>query len=79
MEQVHLAWVKSLSDIRPHAVTIVDSFSIRPGMLQSNIGHEDGGIYEKMMHHVKYDTPTSHLKKYPGFDKYLKPLLAPKL
>lgn len=39
MEQIHNAWVKSLSDIRPHAVAIVDSFGIRPGLLQSNLGH----------------------------------------
>ena len=75
----HQIWLDSLEKIRPHAVNIVDSFGIRDGLLQSTIGHSEGGIYERIMDHVLHNNPTASMERYPGFDKYIWPILKPKL
>ncbi len=72
-------WHSTMVQLRPHAVNLVDGFGIRDGLLQSTLGHSEGGVYERIMDHVKNKNPTASMKKYPGFDTYLKPLLKPKL
>ena len=76
---MHSRWLKSLSELRPHLVTLVDSFIIRDGLLSSTIGHSEGGIYERIMDHVKNKNPTAGTVSYSGFEKYIRPMLKPKL
>lgn len=72
-------WLNTFKIIREHAVNLVDGFGIRDGMLQSTLGHSEGGVYERILAHVQHSNPTAGMKEYPGFAKYVRPLLRAKL
>ena len=42
-------WLNTFKIIREHAVNLVDGFGIRDGMLQSTLGHSEGGVYERIL------------------------------
>jgi acyl-CoA oxidase len=63
-----------LSQLRPNAVGIVDSFDFHDETLRSTLGAWDGQVYERMFEAAS----KSPLNKDPvneSFQKYLKPLL----
>ncbi len=68
LERIHHRWLDTLKQLRPNLITIVDAFMIRDGMLVSTLGHSKGGIYERIMHHVKENNPTAGKDSYEGFE-----------
>nr|CAD7596178.1 unnamed protein product [Timema genevievae] len=68
-------WLETLlAQIRPNAVSIVDSFDICDEVLSSALGARDGKVYERLFE----EAAKSPLNKEPvnkSFHKYLKPFL----
>lgn len=79
LEVVHGRWLRSLKELRPHLVSLVDCFLVRDGLLMSTLGHSEGGIYERIMDHVVQKNPTAGKDSYAGFEKYIRPMLKPKI
>jgi acyl-CoA oxidase len=51
------AVMKLLKEIRPHAVSLVDSWGFDDWVLDSSLGREDGKVYEDMFHRASELNP----------------------
>ncbi|XP_075992747.1 acyl-coenzyme A oxidase 1-like [Anticarsia gemmatalis] len=69
---------RSLSNIRPNAVGLVDSFDIDDVFLQSTLGAYDGRVYERLMAEA-LKSPLNAEPVNQSFHKYLKPFMQAKL
>lgn len=65
---------KLLSEIRPNAVGLVDSFDIRDEILASTLGAYDGNVYERLFEEA-CKSPLNSEPVNKSFDLYLKPFL----
>lgn len=68
-------WQDSLlEEIRPNAVSLVDSFDIADEILSSALGSWDGNVYERLYAEAKR-SPMNSKPVDESFQKYLKPFL----
>lgn len=65
---------KLLEEIRPNAVSLVDSFDIDDEILASPLGAWDGNVYERLFEEAKR-SPLNAKPVNDSFHKYLKPFL----
>ncbi|CAH1400305.1 unnamed protein product [Nezara viridula] len=65
---------KLLEEIRPNAVSLVDSFDIDDEILSSPLGAWDGNVYERLFEEAKR-SPLNAKPVNDSFHKYLKPFL----
>ena len=79
MEEVDHRWLETTKALRRNLVTLVDAFMTRDGLLMSTIGHSEGGVYQRIMEHVKGKNPTAGVQSYEGFEADIRPLLRAKL
>ena len=75
---------KVLTEIRPHAIGLVDAFAYTDNALNSAIGSYNGQPYEYPSHRTLFDWASNHnpfnkIPKLEGFTKFIQPNLAPKL
>ncbi|KAG7486680.1 peroxisomal acyl-coenzyme A oxidase 1 isoform X2 [Solea senegalensis] len=64
-----------LSQLRPNAVALVDSFDIHDNKLNSVLGRYDGNVYENLFEWAR-SSPLNATEVHESFHKYLKPLRA---
>ncbi|XP_068177420.1 peroxisomal acyl-coenzyme A oxidase 1 isoform X2 [Antennarius striatus] len=62
-----------LSQLRPNAVALVDSFDFNDRKLNSVLGRYDGNVYEHMFEWARR-SPLNNTEVHESFHKYLKPL-----
>ncbi|XP_041789768.1 peroxisomal acyl-coenzyme A oxidase 1 isoform X1 [Chelmon rostratus] len=62
-----------LSQLRPNAVALVDSFDLHDKKLNSVLGRYDGNVYEHMFEWAR-NSPLNATEVHESFHKYLKPL-----
>ncbi len=62
-----------LTQLRPDAVALVDSFNISDFELNSAIGRHDGKAYETLLDWAKKD-PFNQKDVPDGYEQYLRPL-----
>ena len=67
-------FVKLLAEIRPIAVSLVDSFDIHDQSLLSTLGAYDGQVYQRMFEAAQ-KSPLNKTDVAPAFEKYIKPIL----
>ena len=75
-EQLPLVRRKLLSlyeQLRPDAVTLVDSFYLSDWVINSPLGCYDGDIYEKFYRDIKLANPPN--RPHPYFEKLIKPMV----
>lgn len=65
---------KLLEEIKPNAVSLVDSFDIDDEILASPLGAWDGNVYERLFEEAKR-SPLNAKPVNDSFHKYLKPFL----
>lgn len=65
---------RSLSTIRPDAVSIVDGFAIHEFELKSVLGRRDGNVYPGLFEWTKH-SQLNNKEVHPAFDKYLTPIM----
>ena len=53
--------------VRPHAVRLVDSFTIPDFLLESALGRHDGKVYEDLFHHAHVLNPLNKLTFNPDY------------
>jgi acyl-CoA oxidase len=73
MRHINTAIEIVLGEIRPQAVTLVDSFGVPDGVLKSTIGRYDGNVYEALFDAAQKST-LNQSDPFLGY-KYLKPHL----
>ena len=66
--------VKFLAEIRPFAVSLVDSFDIHDQSLLSTLGAYDGQVYKRMFESA-LESPLNKSDVSPAYEKYIKPIL----
>lgn len=74
MEELRQKFTSLLSDIRPNAVGLVDSFDIHDDILGSALGAYDGNVYERLFIEAN-KSPLNAEPVNESFHKYLKPFL----
>lgn len=75
---------KVLTELRPHAIGLVDAFAYTDNALNSAIGNYAGQPYEYPLYRTLFDWAANHnpfnkVAKLEGFTKFIQPQLAPKL
>ncbi|XP_036966945.1 peroxisomal acyl-coenzyme A oxidase 1 isoform X2 [Acanthopagrus latus] len=71
--QISIRIKELLSQLRPNAVALVDSFDIHNKKLNSVLGRYDGNVYENMFEWARR-SPLNATEVHESFHKYLKPL-----
>ncbi|KAI4832142.1 peroxisomal acyl-coenzyme A oxidase 1 isoform X2 [Pseudochaenichthys georgianus] len=71
--QVSVRVKELLSQLRPNAVALVDSFDINDKRLNSILGRYDGNVYEHLFEWARR-SPLNATEVHESFHKYLKPL-----
>ncbi|XP_073325707.1 peroxisomal acyl-coenzyme A oxidase 1 isoform X1 [Pagrus major] len=71
--QISVRIKELLSQLRPNAVALVDSFDIHNKKLNSVLGRYDGNVYENMFEWARR-SPLNATEVHESFHKYLKPL-----
>uniref|UniRef100_A0A671YJR2 Acyl-coenzyme A oxidase n=1 Tax=Sparus aurata TaxID=8175 RepID=A0A671YJR2_SPAAU len=71
--QISVRIKELLSQLRPNAVALVDSFDIHNKKLNSVLGRYDGNVYENMFEWARR-SPLNATEVHESFYKYLKPL-----
>ena len=69
---VRQAAYQLMTELRPDAVTLVDSFDYKDHILKSTIGRYDGNVYEALFDAAQRST-LNRKDPFDGFEKYLKP------
>ncbi|KAM9856642.1 peroxisomal acyl-coenzyme A oxidase 1 [Aulostomus maculatus] len=73
MLQISVRIKELLSQLRPNAVALVDSFDFHDRRLKSVLGRYDGNVYEHMFEWARR-SPLNATEVHESFHKYLKPL-----
>ena len=63
-----------MSEIRPDAIALVDSFNHSDHRLNSALGRYDGNVYEALLESTKNE-PLNRTDVPDGYEEYLKPLI----
>ena len=63
-----------MKELRPEAVTLVDSFDFSDFVLKSNIGRFDGNVYEYLFDSAQKSI-LNEIDPFLGYEEYLKPHL----
>ncbi|XP_063739383.1 peroxisomal acyl-coenzyme A oxidase 1 isoform X1 [Eleginops maclovinus] len=71
--QISVRVKELLSQLRPNAVALVDSFDINDKILNSVLGRYDGNVYEHLFDWARR-SPLNATEVHESFHKYLKPL-----
>ncbi|XP_035516550.1 peroxisomal acyl-coenzyme A oxidase 1 isoform X1 [Morone saxatilis] len=71
--QISIRIKELLSQLRPNAVALVDSFDLHDKKLNSVLGRYDGNVYEHMFEWARR-SPLNATEVHESFHKYLKPL-----
>ncbi|XP_033985232.1 peroxisomal acyl-coenzyme A oxidase 1 isoform X2 [Trematomus bernacchii] len=71
--QVSVRVKELLSQLRPNAVALVDSFDVNDKRLNSVLGRYDGNVYEHLFEWAR-SSPLNATEVHESFHKYLKPL-----
>ncbi|KAL3066822.1 hypothetical protein OYC64_016719 [Pagothenia borchgrevinki] len=71
--QVSVRVKELLSQLRPNAVALVDSFDVNDKRLNSVLGRYDGNVYEHLFEWARR-SPLNATEVHESFHKYLKPL-----
>ncbi|KAL1846075.1 hypothetical protein Plec18170_009426, partial [Paecilomyces lecythidis] len=61
IERANETIMQLLSDIRPHAVRLVDAWKLPDWLLDSSLGRYDGEVYEDMFHRASRQNPLDRL------------------
>lgn len=58
---------------------LAEAFSLNEDFLFTALGKEDKNPYEALMEDAKENNPLNKAEVHPGFMKYIKPIMGPKL
>ncbi|MEW5313953.1 MAG: hypothetical protein WDW38_005483 [Sanguina aurantia] len=65
-----------LSELRPHAVPLVDAFALEDYSLNSALGREDGDVYRALLA-MAQGSPLNATEEGPAWEHVLKPVMLP--
>lgn len=63
-----------LSELRPHAVPLVDAFALEDYSLNSALGREDGDVYRALLA-MAQGSPLNATEQGPAWEGVLKPVM----